>query len=113
MCPAGRADLDERQVTSIARILIKQPLNSPEPLLNSLGVIDAVDAQSQECRFDVQLSEYRRPALARKPMPPYAVVLPAELHTDWKRSYCRKMLTPVDRKMLAVDSRFQRSIHAL
>src|SRR5207253_5072257 len=55
MGTAGHADLDKLQSLPKLRILLEQPVQSPQPLQDALGVIDAVDADGQELIIRVEL----------------------------------------------------------
>src|SRR5262249_42080336 len=49
---AGRADLNERKLAAIGRILLEEPLDSAKPLRNPLRVIDTIYTQSHDAGMD-------------------------------------------------------------
>ena len=54
---AGRANLDERELLPVRRLLFQKPLDSAEPLWNSFRVVDAIDTHTQEGSLDAQVAE--------------------------------------------------------
>ena len=52
---AGRADLHKSEAALVGGKAFEEALDAAEALENTLGVIDAVDADAEQRRFDTQL----------------------------------------------------------
>jgi len=54
---ARRPDFDEGKLPPVGRVPVKEPFESPQTFGNSLGVINAVDANPHETCLDAEFLE--------------------------------------------------------
>src|SRR6266851_6690145 len=105
--------LHESKLTQIVGAFLHEPLDGPEPLLNTFCIVHPIDAHAEEKRVDTKLPQQRGffgvdGLLARCIARDFI-----KRDTAGERLHYRPMIFPLHREMVPVNARLQRSIHRL
>ena len=83
---AGRADLHEREFFAIGRPLLEEAFDAAQAFQQSLGVVHAVNAHSDEVRLDAQLVQQFAAQHVGRHRRILASLRFAKIHADGKRA---------------------------
>ncbi len=110
---AGRANLDKGELVLVGRTVFEKALDGAKTLRNSLGVIDAVHADTHVGGLHAKIPEQCRALQVREILRRLGLIVAVERNADGKRPHQRGMPVPHHRKVFPIDARFQRAIHGI
>src|SRR5216684_987030 len=108
---AGSAELDKRELLLVVRKLVQKSFDSPEPLHDSLRVIDAIHADSKKQGFRSQLRQNVRSVLLRGNAQLAFIHRLRQSHADRMGPNQCDVVIPVHGKTVPLDPALQELIH--
>src|SRR3984893_5021925 len=107
---AGRADLDKGKAALVRRIKLEEEFDGAEALENAFGVVNAIDANSNERGADAELIAQRGALLVHTAMRLQRIAVFLKTDADGVRTHARQMALASHREAVPFRERFDGAI---